>query len=740
MNAGTGLEPTLSVIVPCFNEQANIAELVTRVGEVFSSSAIVGQLILVDDGSRDGTRQAIEQAAAQHPFVRGVYHAVNQGIARAWETGLSAATGSQVCILDADLQYQPEDILRLREALLESGADIAQGWRSPIGRQKQERYYLSRGFNSMLNFVFGMRLRDNKSGFFLCRRGVLQDILTHERRYGYWQSFVMVAAHARRYRIKEVETLFLPRREGTSFLGRVPLQVVARCLADLAQAFVEYRLAPVRRAPSGDDSRTPALRVAHEPPPLARRVHFSAYMATFGATHWMLTSEARHHHMDLEESQWWSPARIRELQDQRLCHLVHHAYRHVPYYRHLMQAHGLLPKDIQGVQDLAKLPLLSKNDVRANLYSGIMSEDHDNRHILRVATSGSTGEPFVCYVDRRQLEFRWAATLRGMEWAGYRFGDRHVRLWHQTLGMTRSQILRERLDAWACRRVYIPAFALDARAMHLAIARIERVRPVLLDGYAESFNLMAQAIRGGVPIHARPRGVLTSAQTLSDESRAVIEQSFGCRVFDKYGAREFSGIAYECEAHAGHHVVAEGYIVEIIADGRPARPGEIGEVVITDLNNTCLPFIRYRIGDLAEAVDEQLPCACGRGLPRIGRIEGRVQSIVIGANGRFIPGTFFCHLMKDYDHVVRRYRIDQERPGEIEVAIVKGPRYSEHAMRQIVELLRDFMGRATRIDLHFVDDVALGATNKRLACISRVPIDFQAIAKGSLLEWRGKTP
>src|SRR5258707_764531 len=126
----------------------------------------------------------------------------------------------------------------------------------------------------------------------------------------------------------------------------------------------------------------------------------------------------------------------------------------------------------------------------------------------------------------------------------------------------------------------------------------------------------------------------SSSQTLPASSRAVMEDAFGCKVFDKYGAREFSGIAYECEAHEGHHVVAEGYIVETLRDGQPAKPGEVGEIVITDLNNYCMPFIRYRIGDLAEVLPEAT-CRCGRGAPRLGAIEGRVQSIIQGTDGRY---------------------------------------------------------------------------------------------------------
>jgi len=196
-------------------------------------------------------------------------------------------------------------------------------------------------------------------------------------------------------------------------------------------------------------------------------------------------------------------------------------------------------------------------------------------------------------------------------------------------------------------------------------------------------------------------------------------------VFDKYGSREFSGIAYECEAHAGHHVVAENYIVEILKDGVPASPGEMGEVVITDLNNFCMPMIRYRIGDLAMAMDPAEACACGRGLPRIGRIEGRVQAIIVGSNGTYMPGTFFQHLFKDYEHLVRQFQVVQHERGAIELKIVQGPRFEEEAFGELVATLRRFVGDDMRIEVVFVDRIAMVRTGKHQAAISHLPIDLQ---------------
>jgi phenylacetate-CoA ligase len=397
----------------------------------------------------------------------------------------------------------------------------------------------------------------------------------------------------------------------------------------------------------------------------------------------------------------------------------------VPYYRQLLDDHGVRPEDVQSLDDLRHLPMLSKDTVREHLYLDLLSDNHDKKAILRVTTSGSTGEPFTCFVDRRQLEMRWASTLRGQEWTGYRFGDRHVRLWHQTLGLSWSQVLRERVDAWLSRRLFIPAFDMSDRTLAGVVRRIRAYRPALMDGYAESFALLTRYLAASGGDAPRPGALMSSAQGLPASTRDAAERAFGCRVFDKYGSREFSGIAYECDAHQGLHICAESFIVELVKDGRPALPGEVGEVVITDLNNRCMPFIRYRIGDLAVAVDNTRSCPCGRGLPRLDRIEGRVQSIVVGGNGRYVPGTFFAHLFKDYAHLVRHYRIEQHRRGAIDLLIVRGSRFTQDGFDTALRELRSCLGHTTAIAVQFVDAIPLERTGKRQPVVSYVPVDFQ---------------
>jgi phenylacetate-CoA ligase len=713
----------LSVIAPCYNEAANLPELVERVRLLFARRELSGELILVDDGSSDATAATMARLAADHAFVVVCRHPANRGIVAAWKTGLDRARGSYVCLIDADLQYQPEDIDRLYRELRFSHADVVQGWRTSIGQRRDSRWLLSRGLNGLLNLCFSMRSRDNKSGFVVCRRVVLEEILSQRFHYRYFQTFITVSAHAKGYTIREVETLFESRRQGRSFMAAVPLGVIWWVLVDLVKALVEFRVLPQRdlslRSPSGSAPSRPDTLSG------VRRGYFETYLRVMPLHHWMLTADAGRYYAELGRTQWLPAEAIRRLQLERLRRLLDHAYHHVSHYREQWQALGFHPSSLRSLADLGRLPVLDREGLRTSLYFGLLSDNHRKRAIQRISTSGSTGEPLTLYVDRRQLELRWAATLRSMEWTGYRFGDRHARLWHHTIGMSASQVVREQVDTWLCRRLFIPAFDMDDRSIARTIARLRRFRPVLIDGYAESLHLLSTYLREhGDREGLGLRGIITSAQTLPEASRQAIEEAFGCRVFDKYGSREFSGIAYECEAHAGHHVVAENMIVEILVDGRPARPGEIGEVVVTDLNNLCLPLIRYRLGDRAEAGDDGEACPCGRGLPRIGRIEGRLQAMILGSHGRYVPGSLFLHVMKDYDFAVRQFQVVQERPGILQLRIVRGLRYSDAVLDDILRLLRRYVGAGMEIQVEFVDTIPLTRTGKRLSCINRLPVEL----------------
>ena len=228
----------LSVIAPCLNEEANVGVLAERTLAALDALGVMGELVLVDDGSWDRTWGAIEQAHRTDGRVRGVRHAQNRGIEAAWRTGLSAARGRLVCLIDSDLQNRPEDICLLYDYYRRGTCDIVQAVRHPARKGERCRVF-TRGLNVLLNAVFRTRLRDNKSGFLLCRRDVLGCVLAHRFRYRYFQCFVGVAARTRGFAIGEVDTAFDLRHAGRSFLPHRPVRVSLHVLWELIQFRVE---------------------------------------------------------------------------------------------------------------------------------------------------------------------------------------------------------------------------------------------------------------------------------------------------------------------------------------------------------------------------------------------------------------------------------------------------------------------------------------------------------------------
>jgi phenylacetate-CoA ligase len=241
--------PLLSIIVPCLDEGANLSSLVARISAAVLDApppTVDGvELILIDDGSRDDTPVVLEglaRARGSRRDLRTVTHERTSGIPAAWRSGLGVARGDFVCVLDADLQYEPEEIPRLWEASLRTKADLVQGARATAERPRDARFLLSRGLSALLNVAFDMSLPDNKSGFFLCRSAVLADLLSYRGRYRHWQCFVMVAAHRRGYSIHAVETPFHRRMDGRSAFGAWALGPAAGVALDLVTALDEYRV------------------------------------------------------------------------------------------------------------------------------------------------------------------------------------------------------------------------------------------------------------------------------------------------------------------------------------------------------------------------------------------------------------------------------------------------------------------------------------------------------------------
>jgi phenylacetate-CoA ligase len=699
----------VSVLVPCFNEEGNLPELVERTERVFARRRISGEIVLVNDGSIDGTAAQIEALAARFPNVVAVHHPTNRGISAAWRSAFDRSRGRYVCTIDADLQYQPEAIALLHREMRFSQADLVQAWRSTLERQHDHRYLMSRGLDYALKLAFGMPEHDVKSGFVLYKREVFEDILQETGRFHYFQHMITVVAKAKGYSIRQVETLFDERHAGESFIGGFPARMIVRTWVDIGRAFLAYRLREPR-----DQSLTVALRGHPAPAPrTAPRVRWRARRAGEPA----ISRNAAAYLDELRRTQWLSRDELAELQVRRLRRLVQHANDHVGYWREVLRTAGVTADDLRTLDDLRRIPSLTKHALRDNIYFDLVSDSSHKPKLGRITTSGSTGEPLALYVDRVHLDTRCANTMRHQEWAGWRPGDAQVRLWHPPAAARGDHALRDRLRAALGSRGSVATDVIDRELVRYLDERLRRERPALLVADAEVLHLVVARLGADAPRLPAVRAVVSTGQTLAPDVRVLVERVAGAPVFDRYAARELGPIAQECEAH-GLHVNAESVIVEIERDGRPAAEGEVGEVLVTDLTNGCVPLLRYRLGDRAVASTRR--CPCGRGLPLLERVVGRAEGAVVGAGGRQIPAGFFADLFADYEFAVRRYQVVQPARDRLEVRIVRKSRFIGETERALRAQVGRVLGDGIAVGFSFVDEIRAEAGGEPQPCVSEI--------------------
>lgn len=422
----------------------------------------------------------------------------------------------------------------------------------------------------------------------------------------------------------------------------------------------------------------------------------------------------------LEETQWWSPAQLRELQNEKLRTLIKHAYENVPYYHCIFQERGLTPRDIETVEDLQKLPILTKNDIRQNL-SDLIAKDSNKRKPFLNSTSGSTGEPLQYYATMDCFAIGWASTFRSWAWAGYRLGDKRVTFGGASLVPTNISF-KFRLRYFMERNLPLTSFGMTDKVMEKYAQRIARFKPRYIRGYPSAISTFARYIAERGINDIRPQAIFTTAETLLPGQREIMESVFKCEVFDQYGLNDGGAMIMECPTHEGYHVMSEKAVVEIIKDGKKTAPGEQGEIITTDLHNYAMPFIRYATGDLATPTDAS--CSCGRGLPLVKSIEGRIINSIRLKDGTLLSGVPFQDVFESIEleraGAVRQYQVIQEDINQVVIKIVKGPNYVSEDTNRIMHESKNHTGGEMEIKIEFADDIPTTAAGKRLFTISKV--------------------
>jgi len=425
----------------------------------------------------------------------------------------------------------------------------------------------------------------------------------------------------------------------------------------------------------------------------------------------------------LEKTQYLSREEIDFLQSKNLQALMTHAYATVPYYHRIFKERGLTPDDIKTVQDLKKLPVLTKDVIRKN-FVDLVSKDFSRNQLIPYSTGG-TGSPLEFFITTDKISWEVAAEYRAYRWAGCQLGDRCFMFWgaHRDLGSSSLSFsyYAKKTATLLQRTVVVDPFVLSDEVLSKFASMLRKFNPEVIKGYAMPIYMAAKYLMEKGIDDVRPRTVITSAETLFDSMRKTIERAFSCPVFDYYGSREVSPIAAECEEHL-YHIAAENVVVEFVRDGENVSPGEDGMILLTSLRNYGMPFIRYEIGDVGEPSNEV--CSCGRGLPLIKSIGGLASQLLSArdkSTGRIVPVSghidyFMTHLKSP----PASFRIIQESLDHVIIKIVKGRSCSNQDTDLLVRELRNFLGSDVKIEVQFIDTLPPLPSGKRSPVISKI--------------------
>lgn len=415
----------------------------------------------------------------------------------------------------------------------------------------------------------------------------------------------------------------------------------------------------------------------------------------------------------LERTQWMEPGAIADLQFRALGRIVRHTYGECPPYRELWDRFGVDPSRLDGPREFARWPVIDREFIREHR----MALRTGNRLIAK-STGGSSGVPLQFDLDPDSNDRRTAAWHRGYAWAGAAPGTKQLYLWGVAPGRGLCARAKDALYNGLYRRRIVSCFGMDDDFAATFAATLDYERPDAVVAYTNALYEVATRLEqlGRAPAFS-PRAMVVGAEQLHAFQRERIERVFRATVFETYGSREFMLIGAECERHCGLHLTSEQLLVEVLDDdGRPTPAGQEGNIVITDLYNYGMPFIRYANGDRAIAGFEM--CGCGRGLPLLKQVMGRQLDVLRSADGRAIPGEFFPHLVKDFD-AVRRFQVVQEEPGRVRFRLVADGMSADDRGRLEMRV-RQALGAGMRIDFERVSEIPLSAAGKLQVVVNRV--------------------
>lgn len=419
----------------------------------------------------------------------------------------------------------------------------------------------------------------------------------------------------------------------------------------------------------------------------------------------------------LEKTQFLQESELKSKQWKRLQSMLSYVWGNNGFYQEKFAEAGVLPDMVQSPEDLRLIPFLTKEEIRRNT-PAMISRGFRMDTLQHYKTGGSTGKALDIYVTEECSELRNACALRHDRWAGWEVGEPIGACW----GNPHLPVsLKDKLKGWLLEPfIYLDTMSVDEASVRKFVRDWETVKATLLYGHAHSIYVLAVYLSDLGIDSIRPKGILSTSMMLIPSERRVIEKVFGIKVTDRYGCEEVSLIGSECERHEGLHLNIEHLFVEFIKDdGLPAGPGESGRIVVTDLMNKAMPFIRYHVEDVGIPTDRK--CSCGRGLPLMEQVTGRVADFLIKKDGTRVAGVSLIENTLTLLPGLDQMQILQNGYEDFLVRIVPGVEFNNSIVTALKKYFADIFGKFVKVEVSLVEKIMLEKSGKYRFSICKIP-------------------
>lgn len=388
--------------------------------------------------------------------------------------------------------------------------------------------------------------------------------------------------------------------------------------------------------------------------------------------------------------------KIIDMRNNKLKKILNHAYKNVPLYRELWEKNQIDPSNFKNYEDLEKYPIITKDLIRANFPKNILADNLRSRAAYDT-TSGSTGNPLEFYSDKRAESKRIASYMFFNTWMNVEPFEKHLHI----KTVVKSP-LSQKVWFWILQKKLLSVLDINKEKIPFIVSLINGLKARYFEGYSASLVKLATLFNENeVKLKETPKSIIATSENLFENQRELIQDVFNCKVYNRYGSREFSGaVAQECSYFNGLHVNPNLCYLEVVGkENNILDSGKEGRILITDLNNYAMPFIRFEIGDMGVLVEDD--CNCGRKFQNLKKIIGRSGEFLISQFDEKIPllpissGVF----SSKYTPYVSMFQFIQPNKGELVIKLVPTKKYKEEVGREIEDIIKNRINFKTEIQI-----------------------------------------